>query len=612
MGVCWSLRGARYYREEKHINGTKPIPRWVSQKIDTQLEQNICKVYVNQNIIGTGFLCKIPYPDEFKLLPVLITNNHVLNQEFYMNNKEIKISFDDDKIIQLINIIPERKFYTSEKYDVTIIEILPDVDNIHQFLEFNEDKAVEKEKTFTNLNIYVLQYSNEGECSVSYGNIDNIKEYQIEHKCSTENGSSGGPIILLDNCKVIGVHKGGSKNKENFNFGTLIRYPIIEFNGINNEIIIKIKIEENDINKDVYILNYPYYINEDGKKLEYNGLKEMTKINTLMFINNEKVEYEKYKKFDKKGIYQIKIILKINLKNAYCMFQGCKNIIDIDLSKFETSYINNMGGMFRGCKNLTNINLSSFNTKNVTKMNCMFHDCINLKNINLTSFDTKKVTKMNYMFYNCKNLKNLDLSSFDTKNVIDMSGMFYECNNLKNIDLSSFDTKNVTKMSFMFYGCKNITDLDLSSFNTRNVIKMSCMFDECINLKNIDLSSFDTKNVTSMGCMFNCCNNLASIDLSSFDTKNVINMSCIFRGCKNLKNLDLSSFDIKKVNDISGMFYDCNNLKDINLSSFVPTNLSNFKYIFTKCNNLFHISISSIFYEFIKSELNNNIKVTIK
>ena len=97
MGVCWSLREARHYREEKHINGTKPIPRWVSQKIDTQLEQNICKVYVNQNIIGTGFLCKIPYPDEFKLLPVLITNNHILKEEDISLNKKIQFSFGNDK-----------------------------------------------------------------------------------------------------------------------------------------------------------------------------------------------------------------------------------------------------------------------------------------------------------------------------------------------------------------------------------------------------------------------------------------------------------------------------------------------------------------------------------
>ena len=51
--------------------------------------------------------------------------------------------------------------------------------------------------------------------------------------------------MLVDN-KIIGIHKGGSKNKENLNFGTLLRYHILEFNSINKEIIIKIKIEEND------------------------------------------------------------------------------------------------------------------------------------------------------------------------------------------------------------------------------------------------------------------------------------------------------------------------------------------------------------------------------
>ena len=91
---------------------------------------------------------QIPHPDEFKLLPVLITNNHVKNQEFYMNNKEIKISFDDDKIVKLINIIPERKFYTNEKYDVTIIEIFLNKGNINNFLEVNEDESIENIEIF--------------------------------------------------------------------------------------------------------------------------------------------------------------------------------------------------------------------------------------------------------------------------------------------------------------------------------------------------------------------------------------------------------------------------------------------------------------------------------
>ena len=37
--------------------------------------------------------------------------------------------------------------------------------------------------------------------------------------------------MLSNTFKVIGVHKGCRKDKEQFNFGTLLKYPIIEFNG---------------------------------------------------------------------------------------------------------------------------------------------------------------------------------------------------------------------------------------------------------------------------------------------------------------------------------------------------------------------------------------------
>ena len=234
------------YIEEKKV-GLDSIPRWVNKKIDEQLEKNICKINIDELIFGTGFLCKIPYPNEFILLPVLITNNHVINEEYFLKNKEIKISFDDDKINKKLLITPERKFYTSREYDVSIIEIFPNKDDIHHFLEFNQDKEIEKKEIYENLSIYILHYPNKS--CVSYGIINNIQSFEIEHKCSTGKGSSGSPIILLNTFKVIGVHKGCGKDKEQFNFGTLLRYPILEFNGKQekkNEIIIKIKIEDNE------------------------------------------------------------------------------------------------------------------------------------------------------------------------------------------------------------------------------------------------------------------------------------------------------------------------------------------------------------------------------
>ena len=80
-----------------------------------------------------------------------------------------------------------------------------------------------------------------GEVKVSYGAIKyiNEKKYDIGYLCTTFGGSSGGPLLNLNNYKVIGIHKCGIK-EDKINIGTLIKAPIEEFyNNINN-----IKIEK--------------------------------------------------------------------------------------------------------------------------------------------------------------------------------------------------------------------------------------------------------------------------------------------------------------------------------------------------------------------------------
>ena len=49
-----------------------------SKKIITQMERNICKINIGQTQ-GTGFFCKIPFPNKNNILPVFITNNHIID-----------------------------------------------------------------------------------------------------------------------------------------------------------------------------------------------------------------------------------------------------------------------------------------------------------------------------------------------------------------------------------------------------------------------------------------------------------------------------------------------------------------------------------------------------
>ena len=131
-----------------------------------------------------------------------------------------------------------------------------------------------------------------------------------------------------------------------------------------------------------------------------------------LYVNGIKMEFQDYIYAIKKGTYDIKLIFKMDIKNCFEMFRMCHNIIEINLSCFDTSKVTNMGYMFSNNDKLKKINLENIDTKNVTDMESMFRECFKLKKLNVSSFNTKKVKKMESMFA-YTGLKYLDLSSFD-------------------------------------------------------------------------------------------------------------------------------------------------------------------------------------------------------
>ena len=56
--------------------------------------------------------------------------------------------------------------------------------------------------------------------------MDKMHMYNIMHNFSTDNNSSGSPILNLQSNKVIGIH---NKSSINYNIGTLLQLPIKDF-----------------------------------------------------------------------------------------------------------------------------------------------------------------------------------------------------------------------------------------------------------------------------------------------------------------------------------------------------------------------------------------------
>jgi hypothetical protein len=120
-------------------NVPESIPTSKLTIIIGQTKKSICKIECKDGGTGTGFFCIIPFPDKFNQLPVLITNNHVIKEEDIKENNEIKFSLDNEEIHSEIKINDDRKVYTNEKYDITIIEIKnKDSLDFNSFLELDD------------------------------------------------------------------------------------------------------------------------------------------------------------------------------------------------------------------------------------------------------------------------------------------------------------------------------------------------------------------------------------------------------------------------------------------------------------------------------------------
>ena len=170
-------------------------------KIKEQMDKCICKIKIGETTTGTGFFCKIPFPNRNNMLPVFITNNHILNKALlYSNNTNIKIYIKEDTDIKIVTNLNKRIKYTNDEneYDITIIEIKKE-DNIKNYLELDDIiinsiiKGENKMKEFDDETIYIIQYP-KGKLSFSYGILkekDLLNNYDFKHLCSTDEGSSG-------------------------------------------------------------------------------------------------------------------------------------------------------------------------------------------------------------------------------------------------------------------------------------------------------------------------------------------------------------------------------------------------------------------------------------
>ena len=320
----------------------KPVTFQCAEKLLYHMNNSLYKIVENNNEFQICFFCHIKYKNEN--IPVIVANGII-------NKNKIKISINNEiKAVEFENVK-----YINKDHNLSIIQIKNNKDNKINFLDI-DDNLYQKnsELNFNNETIYNIIYNNENDISVSYGVIKEINISEIVYLSNLNSLNKYSYIFNLSNNKLLGIHQTNSKYyKKGFFFKFIINKFINEYKHPKNEINIEVKIDKEDIEKDIYFIGKSDFIDEDGIKHNNDYLN---KLNTELFINDKKYDYKKYFKPEKEGKYNIKLLIfNINLTDCSYMFAECQNIISINFFPFNTRYAINMKYMFNECKSLRTI-----------------------------------------------------------------------------------------------------------------------------------------------------------------------------------------------------------------------------------------------------------------
>ena len=204
-----------------------------------------------------------------------------------------------------------------------------------------------------------------------------------------------------DLLNVTNINKELNVDIKNINdkINNILSNNIIKNDNINNNnyIIAKIEIKEQDVKKNIRILNsYEESMrswNIKDIKNEYKNEEQIKKCQIQ--INDQIIPFNYFYQFKSKGKYTIKYSFNNDITNIAYVFCECSKLIDINLSNFNTNNVTDMRYMFYKCSSLTIINLSNFNTNHVTNMRGMFDGCSKLRKENVITKDKKILNELN-------------------------------------------------------------------------------------------------------------------------------------------------------------------------------------------------------------------------
>jgi len=550
MGICYQQNRKKSGIDYKSLPKEAPIMikvelgmghKQVPVKAVNKLSKSICKItFINnedQKVYGTGFFMI------YKASKCLISVYHVINENRI--NKTIEIEIFNNEKFNLELKSPFIKFFKQK--DISIVEI-KDSDGIKDIEYLNYDKNyIDGYSQYKGMEVLSLGYPFGKDLTNGSGEIININGYEFEHNISTEQGSSGSPIILFNVLKVIGIHKYGDLEKR-VNVGIFIGEIFDEIKNdlkkVNNEKK-NIGVKEDD-ERNIERIDKNNILDLSHQNLGNEGIQKITLINyNIAELNLNSNNISDIKVLEKVKFNKLE---KLNLESN--KISNINILENVDFKKLKELNLNS--------NNISDIKvLEKVKFNKLEKLDLGFNKISNNINI-LENVDFKELKELNLFYNNISDIKVLEKVKFNKLEILNL-GINIISNNIKILENVNF--KELKELNISKNNISDIKVLENVKFN-----KLEKLYLESNKISNINiLENFDFKELKDLYLSDNNISDIKVLEKVKFNKLEKLNL-----GWNKISDINiLENVDFKELKEL---YLHNNNISDIKVLEKVKFN----------------------------------------
>ena len=174
-------------------------------------------------------------------------------------------------------------------------------------------------------------------------------------------------------------------------------------------------------------------------------INKSSKLNKIKIESKDQLQSIIQERYNKNKLFIDLTDLDISELDDLCgIFGGLNKVEVVDISGWDISNVIIMDAMFGCCEKLKKIiGIENLDVSKLQSANAMFYGCQNLVELDLTNWNTMSLQNASYMFYNCSNLKIIkNIENWQLSNIKDVRYMFCDCTKL-DVDLSNWNLTNI-------------------------------------------------------------------------------------------------------------------------------------------------------------------------